>query len=160
VTRLGMALVAMVLAAVCGATSHVLFGFGSSWAEAAAIWIGLSVLVVLAALWDRVELPNRFELPRGVVSPRRFKPPPGPSADPVAVHLAFDEVEAELLCAMLRSDGIRAAHRQTNLSAGGFGEGDVSMGGPREVIVPAKDFARARELLEAEPVEHGGRRRS
>jgi Putative prokaryotic signal transducing protein len=55
-------------------------------------------------------------------------------------------VEAELLCALLRTEGIECDHRPTNF---GVGTMDGMPGGSREVIVDAEHLERAQELLAA-----------
>ena len=56
-----------------------------------------------------------------------------------------DEIEAELLCRLLRENGIECGHRKTNFAAGAFGA--LPTGGWREVIVSATDVDAARALL-------------
>ena len=82
------------------------------------------------------------------------------------VHLTVvpTENEAEIICALLRTEGIECDHRSTNLSAGfmdglpGGGPREIVVaeqalgmpgGGPREVFVHERDLARAQELLAA-----------
>jgi len=63
----------------------------------------------------------------------------------VGVTVVANEPEAELVCGMLRSDGIECTYRQTNFGAGaadGF-----SFGVPMEVLVDERDLDRARSLL-------------
>ena len=57
-----------------------------------------------------------------------------------------NEPEAEMLCGMLRANGIACAYRTTNLSAG-MADASTAMGGPREVIVAEEQFEEARKLL-------------
>ncbi len=57
-----------------------------------------------------------------------------------------DEGEAEILCRMLRAEGIRCAHYRTNASSGGS-DASASFGGWREIVVLENDLERARELL-------------
>jgi len=57
-----------------------------------------------------------------------------------------NEIEAELICSLLREAGIPAMQRQTTMGAGsadGF-----PVGGAREVLVRAGQLERARKLLE------------
>jgi Putative prokaryotic signal transducing protein len=65
------------------------------------------------------------------------------------VHLTVvpSEYEAELLCALLRTEGIECHHRPTNLSVGSMD--GMPGGGPREVVVAEKSLTRAQELLAA-----------
>ena len=62
----------------------------------------------------------------------------------VVVEVAGTETEAELLCSLLASAGIRCTRRQTNYGAGAF---DGMPGGPQEVVVRAADLESAREVL-------------
>lgn len=59
-----------------------------------------------------------------------------------------DEGEAEILCRMLRAEGIRCAHYRTNSSSGGS-DASASFGGWREIVVLEDDLGRARALLPA-----------
>jgi hypothetical protein len=68
-------------------------------------------------------------------------------ADAVYLTLVPSEVEAELLCALLRTEGIECEQRPTNFSVGMMD--GMPGGGPREVFVGEQDLARARELLAA-----------
>jgi hypothetical protein len=63
----------------------------------------------------------------------------------VVVDVVATEPEAELLCSLLRSSGIRCMRRLTNRGAGAF-EG-VPGGGPQEVLVRKEDLQPAREVL-------------
>jgi Putative prokaryotic signal transducing protein len=65
------------------------------------------------------------------------------------VHLTVvpNEAEAELLCALLRTEGIECDHRPTNLGVGSMD--GMPGGGPREVVVAEESLARAQELLAA-----------
>jgi hypothetical protein len=63
----------------------------------------------------------------------------------VRLTVVADEGAAEVVCGMLRSEGIRCFQRVTDVAAEGFP-------GPnawREIVVLAADLDRARELLEA-----------
>ena len=53
-----------------------------------------------------------------------------------------DPTEAHVLCALLRSEGIDAAHRSAGLDVAPYGD----FGDWREVLVPRADLERAREL--------------
>jgi putative signal transducing protein len=63
----------------------------------------------------------------------------------VVVEVAGTEPEAELLCSLLRTAGIKCTHRQTNYGAGA--SDGMPIGGPREVIVRADDLESARDVL-------------
>jgi hypothetical protein len=67
---------------------------------------------------------------------------------PVVVTISASDMEAELACGLLRSEGIKCGHRPTNVAAGA-GDGLTGIG-PHEVMVAPADVERARELL-AEP---------
>jgi hypothetical protein len=68
-------------------------------------------------------------------------------AEAVYLTLVPSEVEAELLCALLRTEGIECEQRPTNFSVGTMD--GMPGGGPREVFVDTQDLARAKELLAA-----------
>jgi hypothetical protein len=66
-------------------------------------------------------------------------------SDAVRLTTTENEIEAEILCGMLRAEGIQCVQQPTNSSA------DQSMGGGlggwREVLVDEADLDRARKLL-------------
>jgi hypothetical protein len=64
----------------------------------------------------------------------------------VAVTVVGSEPEAELACRLLRTENIDCYHRPTSFAAGA-GDGLVSLGSPREIVVRSADAMRARELL-------------
>jgi hypothetical protein len=66
--------------------------------------------------------------------------------DEVSVTVVGSEPEAELACQLLRTENIDCYHRPTSFAAGA-GDGLVSLGSPREIVVRAADSVRARELL-------------
>ena len=66
--------------------------------------------------------------------------------DEVSVTVVGSEPEAELACRLLRTEDIPCYHRPTSFAAGA-GDGLVSAGSPREIVVRAQDAGRARELL-------------
>ena len=70
----------------------------------------------------------------------------------VRLKIAVDVTEAEVVCGLLRSEGIRCFHRGTDFTAHAAIPGP---GGWREILVNEADFPRARELLDAgaEPVD-------
>jgi hypothetical protein len=69
--------------------------------------------------------------------------------DVVRLAVVSNELEAEILCGLLRSNGILCAHRKSDVAAGMSGyAGGLSMAGPTEVLVRAADLAAAQELLE------------
>jgi hypothetical protein len=67
------------------------------------------------------------------------------------VHLTLvpNEYEAELLCALLRTEGLTCDQRSTNLSVGRMD--GMPGGGPKEIVVAEQDLARAQEILAASP---------
>jgi hypothetical protein len=64
----------------------------------------------------------------------------------VRLTVVPDEGEAEMLCRMLRLEGIPCGYRGSDLSVGGSDAG-YAFGGWREILVDDNDLARARELL-------------
>jgi hypothetical protein len=64
----------------------------------------------------------------------------------VRLTIVRNEMEAELLCGLLRTEDIECDHRSTNF---GVGTMDGLPGGAREVLVAADDLDRAREILAA-----------
>jgi len=63
----------------------------------------------------------------------------------VVVEVVATEPEAELLCSLLRSAGVRCARRQTNFGAGATD--GLPVGGPQDVIVRLQDLESARDVL-------------
>ena len=61
--------------------------------------------------------------------------------------VAPNEVDAEIICGLLRSNGIPCYHRKTAAAAWGGGAGIVGMGGACEVLVSEADHDAALELL-------------
>jgi hypothetical protein len=70
------------------------------------------------------------------------------NADPVVLDVVGSEPEAEVICGLLRSEGIDAAVRRTDFAAG-MADGFPGAAGPREIVVHASDLARAREVLQS-----------
>ncbi len=67
---------------------------------------------------------------------------------PVTVTVVSDELEAEMVCGLLRTNGIACWHAKTNMAAAIGGEaGNLSMAGARMILVSDADLASARELL-------------
>jgi hypothetical protein len=61
-----------------------------------------------------------------------------------------DEMEAEALCGLLRTNGIKCNHRRTEMSAGaGTYGGGFAIAGPTEVLVDQDDLEAARKLLKS-----------
>jgi hypothetical protein len=65
------------------------------------------------------------------------------------VHLTVvpTAAEAEILCALLRTDGIECDHWATNIGVGAMD--GLASAGPREIVVDEAHLARAEEILAA-----------
>jgi hypothetical protein len=71
--------------------------------------------------------------------------------EPVVLTVVSGEAEAEVLCGLLRSEGIECAYRDTeaiDTPLETFGSA-----GPREVLVRPSDLEAAKELLAAPEVD-------
>ena len=64
----------------------------------------------------------------------------------VKLTVVGDEMEAEMLCGLLRTNGIACEYRHTDMGAGGA-LGGISMAGPTEVMVNEEDLEAALKLL-------------
>jgi hypothetical protein len=64
------------------------------------------------------------------------------------VEVVNNEVEAEMLCSLLRDAGIECMHRMTNAAAGALG--GMGAAGPHEVVVRSEDLEAARAVLDAQ----------
>jgi hypothetical protein len=66
----------------------------------------------------------------------------------VTLTIVGDEMEAEALCGLLRTNGIACSYRKTNTAAaiGTYG-GGFTIAGPTEVMVDEPDLDAARKLL-------------
>ena len=64
----------------------------------------------------------------------------------VTLTVVANEPEAEMVCGMLRANGIACAYRTTNLAAG-MADASAAMGGPREIVVDSEQLEEARQLL-------------
>jgi hypothetical protein len=63
----------------------------------------------------------------------------------VALTVAHDEMQADVICGLLRENGIECSHRKTNMAGAwtiGFGTG-----GPTEIVVDERKLELARKLL-------------
>lgn len=69
--------------------------------------------------------------------------------EPVRLLIASNEPEAEIVCSLLRADGLRCTYRITDLAFGSGGELPSSGAGPREVLVRRDELERAREVIAA-----------
>jgi len=68
--------------------------------------------------------------------------------DLARVTIVPNEVAADLLCSFLRAEGIKCAHRVTNVAAGAL-DGAPGMGGAREILVAKNDAEAAEAILAA-----------
>lgn len=68
-----------------------------------------------------------------------------PTEELVVVEVAANLPEAEMLCSLLRSEGIPCMPRLTNRGAGA-GQGSA-IGGHHEIMVRSKDAQAARKIL-------------
>lgn len=57
--------------------------------------------------------------------------------------------EAEFLCGLLRTAGIKCDYRQTNVGAGAMD--GMAGGGAQEIVVAEADLALAQQVLESTP---------
>lgn len=64
----------------------------------------------------------------------------------VSLTVVANEPEAEMLCGLLRANGIACEYRQTDVGAGMTGA-SAAMGGPREIFVEEEQLETARKLL-------------
>jgi hypothetical protein len=64
---------------------------------------------------------------------------------PVTLTVVPNEAEAELLCGMLRANGIECSYMKTDMAAG-WTKG-YAPGGPTQVLVEENDLAEARTLI-------------
>ena len=69
--------------------------------------------------------------------------------NPVVVTVVSGESEAEVVCGLLRSEGIECAYRDTEEIDSSLE--DFIAAGSREILVHEKDLAAAKELLAANP---------
>jgi hypothetical protein len=63
----------------------------------------------------------------------------------VVVTTVSDEIEAEVVCGLLRSAGIDCGHRVTEATDSAF-EG-IASDGPREILVPQTELEAARAVI-------------
>jgi hypothetical protein len=68
-------------------------------------------------------------------------------AEPVRATVVSDETEAEVVCGLLRANGIKCAYRPTSEDDSAF-EGFGGEGGHREILVDPADLEVAKTLLE------------
>jgi Putative prokaryotic signal transducing protein len=72
------------------------------------------------------------------------------SADPAVVTVVSGESEAEVVCGLLRSAGIKCAYRDTEAIDSPLE--DFMAAGAREILVSPSDLEAAKELLAAPEV--------
>jgi hypothetical protein len=65
----------------------------------------------------------------------------------VTLTVAADEMEADVVCGLLRANGIECSLRSTGGSLGAGAAGALGMAGPTEVLVDEKDLEAAKRLL-------------
>jgi hypothetical protein len=68
--------------------------------------------------------------------------------DEARVTIVSNDAEAQMLCGLLRLEGIECYFRKTNIGAGST-DGMLSSFGPTEIVVRASDLERAREVLDS-----------
>jgi hypothetical protein len=64
----------------------------------------------------------------------------------VRLTVVSNEIEAEVIRSLLRTEGIESMQDKTDLGAGATDA--VGSGGPREILVRAEDLETARALIE------------
>jgi len=69
-----------------------------------------------------------------------------PVDDLTRVATVTNEPAAEVAVSLLKTEGIRAMWRKTDIAVAGLG-GPTGGGGPIDILVLARDAPRARELL-------------
>jgi hypothetical protein len=68
----------------------------------------------------------------------------------VVLDVVGSEPEAEIILALLRTEGIQAIAQKTNYAVG-LADASSSGAGPREILVHAENLDRARQVLEEQP---------
>ena len=64
----------------------------------------------------------------------------------VRLTVVANQIEAEVLCGLLRTNGIECAYRRTDVAAG-MADAGPGIGGPQEVFVDERQLEEARQLL-------------
>ena len=64
---------------------------------------------------------------------------------PASLTIVQNELEAEMLCGMLRTSGIACSYTRTNIGAALMGA--LATGGQIEVLVDEHDLTEARKLI-------------
>jgi Putative prokaryotic signal transducing protein len=67
------------------------------------------------------------------------------AVDVVTLTVVHDETEADVLCGLLRANGIECSYRKSDMGAGATS--GLGQAGPIEVLVKADDLAEAQKLL-------------
>lgn len=67
----------------------------------------------------------------------------------VTLTVVGDEMEAEALCGLLRTNGIKCNYRRSDMSAAGTYGGGFAIAGPTEVLVDEADVEAARTLVQS-----------
>jgi putative signal transducing protein len=65
----------------------------------------------------------------------------------VTLTVVGDEMEAEVVCGLLRANGIKCSYRSTGASLGAGAAGTLGMAGSTEVLVDDHDLEAAQQLL-------------
>jgi type III secretory pathway lipoprotein EscJ len=68
----------------------------------------------------------------------------------VVLDVVGSEPEAEIILALLRTEGIQAIAQKTNFAVG-LADASSSGAGPREILVHEENLARARQILDEQP---------
>jgi hypothetical protein len=63
----------------------------------------------------------------------------------VPLTVVHDEMQADVICGMLRTNGIECGHRKSNM-AGAWTAG-FATGGPTEILVDEAQLEKARKLI-------------
>ena len=71
-------------------------------------------------------------------------------AELAVLQVVGSEPEAEVILALLRSEGVPCIAQKTNFAVG-LADAAASGAGPREILVHAENLTRAREILEEQP---------
>jgi hypothetical protein len=82
-----------------------------------------------------------------VAGPQLSRLPGVEAEDPVVLTVVSGESEAQVVCGLLRSQGIECAYRDTDQIDSSLE--DFIAAGAREILVHEKDVAAAKELLAA-----------
>jgi hypothetical protein len=70
----------------------------------------------------------------------------------VRLTVVGDEIEAAVICGLLRTEGVACNERRTDMGAGAWEA--TGSGGPREILVAPSDLERARKLLAPQTSRH------